>query len=622
MSLLNPWAFSFLAIVPVIVLLYLLKIKRLPATVSTLMFWQRVVAENRRRSLFQKLRHLLSLLLHLLIFLLILFALARPEFARFLRGGSSTVLILDTRARMQAIERDGTTRFDKAKKLLAGYARHASSRNQMTLLTASSTADVAVPFTPDERTLQQGIAKLEPTDAGGDLDAAIHLAEQLLASRSGAKNIVVFTDRPVATKSKVEWMSVGGKLDNVAITRFAARPIPNSRQTWEVLIEIRNFSDKPAQGNAEIYLDGNLVDVKPFQLAPNGVRIEIFPSLPQTSANARGWLTARLDVHDALPVDNEAFALIPPENPMRVLLVTKGNWFIEKMLAADETLKFEMLTPDAFRAEMAANFDAVILDDFLPDPFDLQKARGNFLFIKQTPFAAGPAPLEQPLVTDVDSSSPLLRFVNLKNVTIMNAAQLRLPAAPGGWRLQAPLRSFDHPLLITGERRADDGREQRVCALAFEVAQSDLPLRVAFPLLMSNTLQWLAGEKSSSPTSIAAGQPIELAPDESIFVEPQKTPALKPGYSAMASNSFRPLKNGFYLIQRGSMPAWIAVNTFSESESDLRAASSEVKTEAAHLPDTFSSLALGVWPLWNDLALAAFALFFLEWWLYHRRRTE
>ena len=86
MSLLNPWAFSFLAIVPVIVLLYLLKIKRLPATVSTLMFWQRVVAENRRRSLFQKLRRLLSLLLHLLIFLLILFALARPEFARFLRG--------------------------------------------------------------------------------------------------------------------------------------------------------------------------------------------------------------------------------------------------------------------------------------------------------------------------------------------------------------------------------------------------------------------------------------------------------------------------------------------------------------------------------------------------------
>ena len=523
---------------------------------------------------------------------------------------------------MQAIERDGSTRFDTAKKLLSSYARHASSRNQMTLLTASSTADVAVPFTPDERTLRQGIAKLEPTDAGGDLDAAFHLAEQLLASRDGGKKIVVFTDRPVATKSKVEWVSVDGKLDNVAITRFAARPLPNSRQTWEVLLEIRNFSDKPAQGNAEIYLDGNLVDVKPFQLAPNGVRIEIFPSLPQTSANARGWLTARLDVRDALPVDNEAFALIPPENPMRVLLVTKGNWFIEKMLTADETLKFELLAPDAFRAEMAASFDAVILDDFLPRSIRPAKSARQFFFIKQTPFAGEPAPLEQPLVTDLDSSSPLLRFVNLKNVTIMNAARLRLPVAPGGWRLQAPLRSFDHPLLITGERRAEDGREQRVCALAFDVARSDLPLRVAFPLLMSNTLQWLAGDKSSSPTSTVAGQPVELAPDESIFVEPQKTPALKPVSSAMARNSFRPLKNGFYLIQRGNKPAWIAVNTFSENESDLRATSAGSRPDAAHLPAAFSSLTLGAWPLWSDLALAAFALFSIEWWLYHRRRTE
>src|SRR5438093_2060262 len=142
MTILNPLAFSFLAIVPVIVLLYLLKVKRRPVHVSTLMFWQRVLRETRRRALFQKLRQLLSLLLHLLIFLLILFALAKPEFDRFVKAGSSTVLVLDTRARMQAVEPDGESRFAKAKRLLTAYARRAGAQNQMTLLAASNSNEI------------------------------------------------------------------------------------------------------------------------------------------------------------------------------------------------------------------------------------------------------------------------------------------------------------------------------------------------------------------------------------------------------------------------------------------------------------------------------------------------
>src|SRR4051812_7949516 len=104
MSFLAPWAAWFLAGVPVIVLLYLLKLKRRPVAVSTLMFWQRVLQESRRRALFQRLRHLLSLLLHLLIFLLVLGALAKPTFDRFIAAGSSTVIVLDARARMQVVE--------------------------------------------------------------------------------------------------------------------------------------------------------------------------------------------------------------------------------------------------------------------------------------------------------------------------------------------------------------------------------------------------------------------------------------------------------------------------------------------------------------------------------------
>src|SRR5258708_6182849 len=138
MTFLNAWAAGFAALAPVIVLLYLLKLKRRPLPVSTLIFWQRILQESRRRALFQKLRHFLSLLLHLLIFALILGALLRPVLDRSVREGGSTVLIVDTRARMQAVEDDGSARFARAKALVAGLIRQASGERQVALISANA----------------------------------------------------------------------------------------------------------------------------------------------------------------------------------------------------------------------------------------------------------------------------------------------------------------------------------------------------------------------------------------------------------------------------------------------------------------------------------------------------
>src|SRR5262245_15213657 len=106
MTFLQPWAVWFLAGLPIIVALYLLRLKRRGVTVSTHLFWQRVLQESSRRAFFHRLRHVLSLLLHLLIFLLIVAALARPMFRGTSHDAASTVLLIDTRARMQAVEPD------------------------------------------------------------------------------------------------------------------------------------------------------------------------------------------------------------------------------------------------------------------------------------------------------------------------------------------------------------------------------------------------------------------------------------------------------------------------------------------------------------------------------------
>ena len=638
MTWLQPWAAWFLAGVPVIVLLYFLRLKRRPLTVSTLMFWQRAMQESGRRAFFQKFRHLLSLLLHVLIFLLLLGALARPIFDRGILEGSATVLIIDTRARMQAVEPGGRTRFQTALQLAQDYARQAGGAREFALLTLGAAPSVTVPFTGDEKLLLDSLARIAPTDATGDSTAAVALADSLLAARKGRHRIVLITvgeprdaDTPVRAQTPVRTgesalrtqppsselitHAVGTSLDNVAITRFATRPLPSNPETSEVLLETQNFGRTPVRTDVELAFDGRPLEVKPLTLAPGKRRLDVFTSVPRPALSARGWLTAKLSATDALPLDNTAYATLPPARLNRVLLVSKGNTFLEKLLGVDSSVKFQFVAPEAYQPAMSEKFEAVIFDGLIPAGFDLGKSAGNFLFLNATPFAGKGALLDQPVVTDVDPAHPATRLVSLQNVTILRAQPLELPAAHDGWIFTAPLRSAGHPLLITGDRE-----RQRIAALAFDVLDSDLPLRVAFPLLIHGTVQWLAGERADSLPVLTAGEVFQIPPGKSVAPTPLTSPPARTAdRKELISGFFQPLRNGFYQVTGDGPARWIAVNTFSAAESDLRVSSGNNAPVVA-LP--FSAGVFHGWPPWQWLALAAFVLIVAEWWLFHRRKTE
>jgi hypothetical protein len=588
MTWLQPWAAWLLAGLPLIVLLYLLKVRRQPVRVSTLMFWQRVLEEHRRRALFQRLRHVLSLLLWLLIAALIVAALARPTLDRLVREGSATVLILDARARMQATEADGQTRWEKARRRALRTVQEASAGRQFAVIALGPQPQVLAPFTGNERTLREAIEKAQVTDATGDLAPAQTLADSLLATRGGAKQTVL--------------LSGGIPRDNVAILRFATRPLPASPQTSEVFLELANFGASEVKANLELRYDDRLIDVRPVTLGPGAREVRVFPSVPRPTINARGQLTARLDVADALAHDNTAYATLPPPRPVRVLLISRGNVFLEKALAAEAGASYELLAPEVWTPAIGVKFDAVVFDDFVPPDWP----GVNALFIGRTPFDAPGDPLDAPVLTDFDASHPLVRLLDFAQTTILRARALALPEPSDDWTYAAPLRSFDHPLLVAGESRGE--KRARVAALGLDLTATDLPLRVAFPLLISNALHWLAASAPDPLPPLRCGDVLPLSPGEAVNTEPP------------ATAFFQPLRNGFYPLVRESRTQWLAVNTAAEAESDLRTASSSkespVSAPAADLP-FFPG-----WPIWRYLALAALALTAGEWALFHRRRTE
>ena len=114
MNFLTPAAFAFAAAIPVLIVFYLLKRKRVVKLVSSTLLWQKFLAETQASAPFQKLRHNWLLVLQILLLLFLIFALARPYFAGNVASGRLLVAILDASASMQSTD-ESPSRFERAR---------------------------------------------------------------------------------------------------------------------------------------------------------------------------------------------------------------------------------------------------------------------------------------------------------------------------------------------------------------------------------------------------------------------------------------------------------------------------------------------------------------------------
>src|ERR1051325_4093844 len=112
MSFLSPAAFAFAAAIPVVMLFYLLKRKRVVKLVSSTVLWQKFLSETQASAPFQKLKKNWLLILQIILLLLAVLALSRPFFATKTKPAELRVVILDTSASMQATD-ESPSRFEK-----------------------------------------------------------------------------------------------------------------------------------------------------------------------------------------------------------------------------------------------------------------------------------------------------------------------------------------------------------------------------------------------------------------------------------------------------------------------------------------------------------------------------
>ncbi len=625
-----PLALIGLVSLPIIVAFYMLRLRRRDVPVGSTFLWQQLVRDLEANAPWQRLRFSWLLLLQLLIAALLVFAAARPFAATTSDLAANVVLIVDTSASM-ATATDGEDRMALARERAADVVGRLPDGGRVTVVAASDTADVLVSETDDREVALEAIDGLQATQRIGDLTDAFALASAL-ASRDSDSTVVVVTD---AAGDDLPDLGVGapvlveraGETDaNQAIAALAAQRRSGGAQL-DLFVAVTNPSSTAATRRLEIYADGNLVDARDLAIAA-GQRAEAIVTTVPSSTVA---VEARLAGSDALATDDRAFAIVPAADATRALLVGDGSAYLESALALLPRLELYAVGIDGYEDAMAAAaedgtpYGLVVFDGVVPDEAPDVPA----LYLD--PATAGAyggvgGRIDGPVIDRVDPDEPLLRFVDLGSVHIGRAREVELAA---GMRSVVET-TRDSPLIAVGEAAGD-----RIGLVAFDLEESDLPLQVAFPLLVSNLVDYLLPTADGVlPSSMRLGESLTVAVDPEVTgvtvaseggdveVNAIDGRVTIPGAGMVGMREVRAVSDDAAVD--GTLLGTTAVNLFSPDESDVTPGDPTRITDMGRVPDdapTGGQPTRTEW--WWPLALVALALLSIEWIAFHRptRRT-
>jgi hypothetical protein len=616
-----------------VVVLYILKLRRRVVAVPFAPLWERILREKEATSLFSKLKRLLSLLLQLVLLALLVLALGDPRPIESLLRGRTVVVLVDASASMQATDvspnRLAVARTE-AKKIVGGLG--GSDRMLVAQMDARTTP--LGPLTGDTAALEREIDAIRPTDARADFARALRFATDVLRGVPRSE-IVVISDGALAPASdasgavhlgdaKVSYVRVGREGKNVGITQFSVRRYPLDKSRYEVMIELTNTGPEPEDVELQLLGDGALVDLTKLRLAPGERLPRFYPELSGASRTLEAKI-ARVDgTHDELPADDHAFALLPERRRAKVLVVSDGNTYLQAALLLDEYLDVTEVAPAAYaQAVQQQHFDAAIFDRVTPAEAPPMSA----LYIDPRGPGA-PVRVEGELKTPgfdkIDRKHPAVRFLALDDVNVATGHKLVPQAAD---KVVGASDGGASPILVAGSRGGN-----KFVALGFDVRDSDLPLRPAWPLFVLDCIDWFTDEDAEYLSSYRTGEvwhvPVPGTSERAMVTWPdgsRQPVAVHDGRAVLVGE-----RAGFYAVDVDADPSGapaadaphlaFAANLTDASESAI-APQDKLVVDGAEAGEV-QGYHLGVRrEIWVYLLLAAALLTALEWGTYHRRVT-
>jgi hypothetical protein len=604
-SFLNPWALFWIAAAAPVILMYFLKLKRKKLPVSSTWLWTRSIQDIRVNAPFQKLRTSLLLILQLLLILLGAFALADPIGRSTPPEEKRWVFLIDRSASMQSKDVP-PSRLAKAKETAKQLLQACGPRDEVMVVAFSNRAQVMTPLTSDRNAVVRAIDAVEPADTVTRIQEAFRIASSAVQPYK-SRAIVILSDgrfEPIQTGSEqveLVYVPIGAPTRNAAVTAIEVKKPTRADDPWSVFAQLDLFSKEDVEVPVELHVNGELKGVKKVKMTANtssAVLFEVTKPEPQI-------VEVKITLDDDLDVDNRAWAVVRPDRP-KLLVAGPGNFFLDKALAQLRDL--DAFSAEDFSKASTGDYDIVVLNGTLPESLP----EGRYLIFGELPKWEGlkaEGEVVQPAVMDWDRRHPVARMVNFSGLYVKSAPKLTLP----GFASPIVEGPDNAPLVFAWEK----GRTRAV-VVTFKLLDSDWPLRMSFPLFLSNALEWLRDE-GRAQTRPGEALRVRLADDET-EVEISGPGGRKeklvgePGRDVVYGDTDR---CGLYTVKRKKGVQHLALNLIDPRESN-GAVEKEIRTVAGQVTAA-SAVPAVVRPYWRWLALGALVLLLVEWMVYHRR---
>jgi hypothetical protein len=525
------------AAVPLLLLLYFLKLRRKEMPVASTLLWRKAIQDLQVNSPFQKLRRNLLFLLQLLLLLLLCLALSRPITFYSPGAGKVSVILIDRSASMNATDPayKGRSRLDEAKRQAKDLVDSMERGATAMVIAFDDKAETVQPFTSDAVALRSAIDSITPTDRKTRLKLAYQLAEAQmnidpLRIQTGVKqeepDVYVFSDgrvldaQDLAIRGNVQYRSIGtDQAGNIAIVAMSAKRNYERPTEVQVFARLADYGPDPVKADVELRVSpidpantGASGGHDDFQLR-GAASVELLPDRwteaqrqkaeQDQDLHERDSVEFTLDLTtaavirveqkqkdgDCLAADDSAAVAVPPPKPLSVLLVTDGDYFLERMISSLNLKNAVVISPQQYEATIPANYDVIIFDRGYTPP-KLPPA-GNFMYfgsvapgLKLKPFTEDgkTVMLDSTGVLDWKRDHPMLKNLALNRLRVAEAEKLDVPADA-----EVLVEGVKGPLIVLDH----EGKSTHL-VIAFDLLQSDWPTQPSFPLFMYNALQYLA----------------------------------------------------------------------------------------------------------------------------------
>jgi hypothetical protein len=588
---LSPLAATLLAVLTTLALvaMYFLKLRRRRMLVASSMLWSKVLARHEERSLWETLRRILSMLLVVIIGLLMVFAVARPEISGIDGPAGRTMIVLDTSPSMAARMSDGRTRWQHAVDAANAIVDSSGSGSEFRIADTSGQTDT--PYTDNRSEAKQTIRTLQPM-------AALSRFPELDDSDTKTYFIsdgVVMPSVPQSVLKKI----VYDDARNVGITAFEVRSKSTAPLQYEAYLEVTNFGNDTRKATIQLSEGGQGQIRKEVEILSQKSYRETFDL---ASFEGGGLRAAVQSDGDALPSDDIAYSYLPLKKKSKVLLVTKGNAYLQAALKLDALAELSIVEPKDYREDPAVG--TYVFDGFAPavqpsKPALIIGVPNHAQNVLWLPRANGT--VDKPSFTTSVEDHPVMKFLSLHDVSITKAASI------DSSNVTVLAAAGKTPLIVAAPVSAAGSKW---VLLTFDLQASDFPVHESFPLFVDNTLAWFGRERLALRRTTGI---VEVPIVNAQITGPDGKAIASRGY--LNRTVFEARDPGLYVATKDGVRQYVAVNLMNRQYSNINHPALNWDN------DIQSSGRFLTHEVWYYLLFLAVMLLGLEWFTYHRRIT-